>query len=390
MCNAHNHSPGCNCGFGGGYRGTSWAAGWRGGLGGIWSGFGGFERVIPHIDSRSFMQQLADELGHSIVFPTICRYCFRPIYLFAARNGGFAIFDHLGPPWPKHECYGIQQNVARYVILDVARFGRISVPADTEFRAWQPGTSFEGLVAEYRAGMREIDVFTGQERITEIPVLDGHVRAGAYVTCSGGAEHGGASVEVVELPDVLPTTAPAPAAPPLEDSNPAVEGLDARVHAYRLDQAALQAHGQCAAHRLLDGLVEASSSGFPLTELMLLLELLTLKNTPIATEVRARQALDAFDLARKLGFDSLPASTESSLSKGVRQKLRAIEADDGMEQGLRSLHAKFHVRDTSRSRFRILRKQEQKFFDELCAKLESIDVRAMVRRFEQKLSQNGQ
>jgi hypothetical protein len=60
------------------------------------------------------MCQRAAELGHSLLFPAICRYCGEQIYLFATPEGGFAIFDDVGGDWPKHECWGVDQTTIRY------------------------------------------------------------------------------------------------------------------------------------------------------------------------------------------------------------------------------------------------------------------------------------
>jgi hypothetical protein len=60
------------------------------------------------------MCQRAAELGHSLLFPAICRYCGEQIYLFATPEGGFAIFDDVGGDWPKHECWGVDQSTTRY------------------------------------------------------------------------------------------------------------------------------------------------------------------------------------------------------------------------------------------------------------------------------------
>src|SRR5262249_32677523 len=58
----------------------------------------------------SSMSELAAELGHSLVFPVLCKYCGALVYLFASPNGGFAVFDDLGPPWPKHRCRGYVES----------------------------------------------------------------------------------------------------------------------------------------------------------------------------------------------------------------------------------------------------------------------------------------
>ena len=102
MCNAWNHSPSCNCGWGGnGYAGNGNSSS---------PNVGNFTetRIGYQSSGTSFgntnMRDLAARLGHSLIFPVTCRYCGADIYLFASPNGGFAVFDHLGIPWPKHWC----------------------------------------------------------------------------------------------------------------------------------------------------------------------------------------------------------------------------------------------------------------------------------------------
>lgn len=129
MCNAANHSYDCTCGFGG-----------DGHLGGNWSGvgYGGYSGSVPawragrsslawlpssgstssgvrvYLSYRRSMCDLARELGYSIIFPTDCRYCGQPIFLFSSPEGGFTIFDELGIPWPKHECWGVRRGARDY------------------------------------------------------------------------------------------------------------------------------------------------------------------------------------------------------------------------------------------------------------------------------------
>lgn len=382
MCNAYNHSPGCNCGWGGGNNG-GWSASWRRGLGG---GFGGSGDDNIHIDCRSFMQQLAADLGYSIVFPTLCRYCGEPIYLYAAPNGGFAIFDHLGPPWPKHQCWGIGPSPTRYVLLDTRAVGRISIPNSAPVARWRPGRSIEGIVARATPASKTIDIYTGRVVMEGVPVSGRLPPEGRYARSVTEDQMGAVVFEVVELPHNLATVVGGGQGGGVSAE---VEGQDARLHGYRLDRATLASANTSSAATLLDGLIQASSGGHLLAELILLVELVSLNDASTDTEMRARHALDAFDLARKLGFDGLPSAMESRLSNGVRKKLASLESDDGVRSGIRSLQAKFHVKDSSRSRYRKLHRHERAFLDALCAKLGGLDARIMTRRFEQKLDQEA-
>ncbi len=103
MCNALHHFSGCRCGFGGeGHLGKGGGRSGGRSLGPGWwrsSGNGGF--------NSSCMSELAQSLGYAILFPVLCKFCGKHIYLFASPNGGFAIFDDVGKPWPKHHCQGV-------------------------------------------------------------------------------------------------------------------------------------------------------------------------------------------------------------------------------------------------------------------------------------------
>lgn len=41
---------------------------------------------------------------NSQTFPTKCRDCGDPIYVFTCNCGSAVLFEELGPPWPKHDC----------------------------------------------------------------------------------------------------------------------------------------------------------------------------------------------------------------------------------------------------------------------------------------------
>jgi hypothetical protein len=99
MCNAHNHSPGCTCGFGG-----------DGHLG-FYSGYG-----FPYeLNSESY-KQIKERISLSLleinkgtftsyVNPNAtCPVCGELVYFYQSPNGGRVFFDDLGPPWPKHPC----------------------------------------------------------------------------------------------------------------------------------------------------------------------------------------------------------------------------------------------------------------------------------------------
>jgi hypothetical protein len=76
MCNAWNHLPNCDCG---------------------WGGFGlGRNNRSPQ-SSRS-------TLSHFTIPNATCRYCGSRVFYYQSVDGGRVFFDALGPPWPKHPC----------------------------------------------------------------------------------------------------------------------------------------------------------------------------------------------------------------------------------------------------------------------------------------------
>lgn len=81
MCNAWNHPPDCDCGFGGGTRiGTGWP--------------------LPSVSRVQSWPYRDDDFCR----PTACPVCGASVF-FVRHNGGSVWFDELGPPWPKHGCF---------------------------------------------------------------------------------------------------------------------------------------------------------------------------------------------------------------------------------------------------------------------------------------------
>jgi hypothetical protein len=94
------------------------------------------------------MRELAAELGHSLVFPVLCKYCGAPVYLFAAPDGGFAVFDELGPPWPKHWCRRFAETRTIDCSFPEPRPKRYTLPVPDTVEFWPPsnGNRLSGIV----------------------------------------------------------------------------------------------------------------------------------------------------------------------------------------------------------------------------------------------------
>lgn len=95
MCNANNHPPGCNCGWGG-----VWYGGGSGGDFAHWL----FNKPQP---VRKVGLQIAtmSDLSGTVTNPNAtCPVCGAAVYYYESSYGGRVYFDELGPPWPKHPC----------------------------------------------------------------------------------------------------------------------------------------------------------------------------------------------------------------------------------------------------------------------------------------------
>lgn len=85
MCNAWNHDPNCQCGWGG-----------EGHLGRRSSNDNSDDWRIPPIYTK---------YAETFVRPNAqCPVCKQLVFFYKSPTGGRVYFDELGPPWPKHAC----------------------------------------------------------------------------------------------------------------------------------------------------------------------------------------------------------------------------------------------------------------------------------------------
>ena len=99
-CNARNHPPDCDCGWGGyGHvgRGSSIRS------------YNSIENWITHVYSPTYnwdyehIDRITDY--SSFVNPNAsCPGCGKQVFFYQSPSGGRIFFDALGPPWPKHPC----------------------------------------------------------------------------------------------------------------------------------------------------------------------------------------------------------------------------------------------------------------------------------------------
>jgi hypothetical protein len=108
MCNANNHPPFCECGWGGGNNTGGARAGTANRTPGIYIG-----RKLVDVAPKQLQDGKLTYYhfsGRNFCKKSKCQYCGSDVY-FIRHNDGCAFFDELGYPWPKHDCLGMSQNM---------------------------------------------------------------------------------------------------------------------------------------------------------------------------------------------------------------------------------------------------------------------------------------
>lgn len=110
MCNAWNHSYGCNCGWGGG-----------GSRGSRLSTARSTAQVSTNTSSPVSMNQnqfmnfsrsvqdisIPKNFYEKVTYSRSCRNCGADVWIHTNGDGGWVLFDTLGYPWPIHSCFAI-------------------------------------------------------------------------------------------------------------------------------------------------------------------------------------------------------------------------------------------------------------------------------------------
>lgn len=108
MCNAYNHPPGCNCGWGGGVKYTTYNHIKTKEIPSIPKRFpvkleiidGNTENVVTLENNVTIkVTELLSETK-----PINCRFCGMKVYYYENKTGSKVFFEGLGKPWIKHEC----------------------------------------------------------------------------------------------------------------------------------------------------------------------------------------------------------------------------------------------------------------------------------------------
>lgn len=92
MCNAYNHPPGCNCGWGQGYHGATKTGTLHNSL-------------SPRLQDKITGHNIAAYQGEVKTCLTSCPWCGVDVYYHTNGKGDSVYFDNLGYPWPVHECF---------------------------------------------------------------------------------------------------------------------------------------------------------------------------------------------------------------------------------------------------------------------------------------------
>jgi hypothetical protein len=87
MCNAWNHAPGCNCGWGGD-TGSGRGSG----------NFMNLSNSLPHPSS-------VFQTENNETYPTKCWWCGELVFYHTNGYGDCVLFDSLGYPWEIHSCW---------------------------------------------------------------------------------------------------------------------------------------------------------------------------------------------------------------------------------------------------------------------------------------------
>lgn len=140
-CNAWNHPPGCNCGWGG----VNYGAGisrWE------------FEAA----DAYEREQRVAAALRSFITPNARCPVCGAHVWFYQAPNGGRAFFDDIGWPWPKHPCTDHSSGVSSRGSLP-ARDAEAHRADEPRLLAWQANGDRPILRVLSEGRIPSVDIF---------------------------------------------------------------------------------------------------------------------------------------------------------------------------------------------------------------------------------------
>jgi hypothetical protein len=313
MCNAWNHPLGCCCGFDG-RLGWGWGAG------------SGSADAIPYsFGYHTQMLSISKEFGYSITFPTQCRYCKEPIFLYANPNGAFVIFDKLGSPWPKHDCWG------------VVRFGRDYWVRDSEFRKEYrfPIPMF----LDYDKMLKESDIWgvvvkSCPESIgNEYELYDGYkiltVWSNAQLRMGrcyrGRVRNNGDRYEFVDSIDLDTGDALGPKTARAKE-RAVTRSYDTLIWELETDLARLPMRRD-SGRNFIGSAVDALSAGQPLIAALMLVASLQFAEDTLPPSIRSEHVMHVLRLLEEMGLEILVLVFEAKLRRSIPGKTKTAVSD---------------------------------------------------------------
>ena len=134
-CNAYNHRPGCDCGWGGIFYGL-----------GLSTGVSYWGRNESYTNPNAH-----------------CPQCGALVFFYRSPHGGSVYFDDLGPPWPKHLCMDAGER---------SLFAKRAKPVSASL-SWMAG-GWHPLQCD------RIEIFKDDTRLMAISVSNGEERKHLY------------------------------------------------------------------------------------------------------------------------------------------------------------------------------------------------------------------
>ncbi|GGE60457.1 uncharacterized protein (DUF2384 family) [Paenalcaligenes hominis] len=132
-CNAWNHSPDCDCGWGGVWHGSTNRGSWL------------FNKTAKR--ELGYQEATVESVAGGYTNPNaFCPVCGDAVYFYESPYGGRIFFDELGPPWPKHPCtyHGALKESNEGILWHKNGWGSLSAVSITSSQADKTLYSIKG------------------------------------------------------------------------------------------------------------------------------------------------------------------------------------------------------------------------------------------------------
>lgn len=150
-CNAWNHPPGCDCGWGGVNYGS-----------GVTSRE--IEAARAYEQAKAAEQRLVTALRPFTTPNARCPVCGAQVWFYQSPDGGRVFFDDIGWPWPKHPCTDHTSDGGRRTSASTSCI-EVTEAIEKPLPAWQTN------------GDRPILRVLKQDRIPSVDILKSLARA---------------------------------------------------------------------------------------------------------------------------------------------------------------------------------------------------------------------